>query len=401
MPKENKAKSILTGIRVIEMSHVMAAPTSGLMLADLGADVIKVERLPGGDDVRKLAPFVEGDSAPFSMMNRNKRSIALNLKTDEGKAALRKLVEGADVFIENYRKGAMEHYGVGYEQVKESCPGLVYCSISGYGRTGPFAEKGGFDLVAQGMSGLMSITGESSERPPVKIGAPVTDITAGTLGAMGILAALFHKANTGEGQFVDTSLFEAGIMHTYWQSAIFMASGELPVAMGSAHPLMAPYQAFQTSDGWLNIGSANQGLWQKLTILLGAPELADDPRFKEPKGRIENLAALQAELTGYFKSDTTEGWQKKLEDAGIPAGPVLNIDQMTSHEQTRAREMVQDVGASDGSPLRVIGHPVKYSKTPAAINRRAPGIGEHTAEVLAEFGYSKEEIEALLAAAEK
>jgi crotonobetainyl-CoA:carnitine CoA-transferase CaiB-like acyl-CoA transferase len=386
------SKSILSGVRVIEMSHVMAAPACGLMLADMGADVIKVERLPGGDDVRKLAPFVDDESAPFSMMNRNKRSIGLNLKTEEGKAALKRLVEGADVFIENYRKGAVEHYGVGYEQLKESCPGLIYCSISGYGRTGPYADKGGFDLVAQGMSGLMSITGESAERPPVKIGAPVTDITAGTLGAMGILAALLHKANTGKGQYVDTSLFEAGIMHTYWQSAIFMASGELPVAMGSAHPLMAPYQAFQTSDGWLNIGSANQGLWKKLTALLGVPELAEDERFLEPKDRMANLDALVEELTGHFKTDTTEAWQQKLEDAGIPAGPVLNIDQMTSNEQTAARDMVQDVGSSQGSSLRVIGHPVKYSKTPTKIHRRAPNLGEHTEEILAEFGFSEEKI---------
>ena len=389
-------KSLLAGVRVIEMSHVMAAPTTGLMLADMGADVIKVERLPMGDDVRRLAPYVDDESAPFAMMNRNKRSIGLNLKTDVGKAALKRLIEGADVFVENYRQGAMEHYGVGYEQIKDDNPGLIYCSISGYGRTGPYAEKGGFDLVAQGMSGLMSITGESAERPPVKVGAPVTDITAGTLGAMGILGALFHKTQLGEGQFVDTSLFEAGIMHTYWQSAIFMASGELPVAMGSAHPLMAPYQAFQTSDGWLNIGSANQGLWQKLTAFLGVPELADDPRFREPKDRMDNLAELVDELTGFFKTDTTEAWQQKLEAAGIPAGPVLNIEQMTTNEQTLARDMVADVGSSEGSSLRVLGHPVKYSETPATIQRRAPGLGEHTEEVLKEFGFSVEEIAELL-----
>ena len=389
-------KSLLAGVRVIEMSHVMAAPTTGLMLADMGADVIKVERLPMGDDVRRLEPYVDDESAPFAMMNRNKRSIGLNLKTDVGKAALKRLIEGADVFVENYRQGAMEHYGVGYEQIKDDNLGLIYCSISGYGRTGPYAEKGGFDLVAQGMSGIMSSTGESAERPPVKVGAPVTDITAGTLGAMGILGALFHKAQSGEGQFVDTSLFEAGIMHTYWQSAIFMASGELPVAMGSAHPLMAPYQAFQTSDGWLNIGSANQGLWQKLTAFLGVPELADDPRFREPKDRIDNLAELVDELTSFFKTDTTEAWQQKLEAAGIPAGPVLNIEQMTANEQTLARDMVVDVGSSEGSSLRVLGHPVKYSETPAAIQRRAPGLGEHTEEVLKEFGFSVEEIAELL-----
>ncbi len=389
-------KSLLAGVRVIEMSHVMAAPTTGLMLADMGADVIKVERLPMGDDVRRLEPYVDDESAPFAMMNRNKRSIGLNLKTDVGKAALKRLIKGADVFVENYRQGAMEHYGVGYEQIKDDNLGLIYCSISGYGRTGPYAEKGGFDLVAQGMSGIMSITGESAERPPVKVGAPVTDITAGTLGAMGILGALFHKAQSGEGQFVDTSLFEAGIMHTYWQSAIFMASGELPVAMGSAHPLMAPYQAFQTSDGWLNIGSANQGLWQKLTAFLGVPELADDPRFREPKDRIDNLAELVDELTSFFKTDTTEAWQQKLEAAGIPAGPVLNIEQMTANEQTLARDMVADVGSSEGSSLRVLGHPVKYSETPATIQRRAPGLGEHTEEVLKEFGFSVEEIAELL-----
>ncbi len=389
-------KSLLAGVRVIEMSHVMAAPTTGLMLADMGADVIKVERLPMGDDVRRLEPYVDDESAPFAMMNRNKRSIGLNLKTDVGKAALKRLIEGADVFVENYRQGAMEHYGVGYEQIKDDNLGLIYCSISGYGRTGPYAEKGGFDLVAQGMSGIMSITGESAERPPVKVGAPVTDITAGTLGAMGILGALFHKAQSGEGQFVDTSLFEAGIMHTYWQSAIFMASGELPVAMGSAHPLMAPYQAFQTSDGWLNIGSANQGLWQKLTAFLGVPELADDPHFREPKDRMDNLAELVDELTGFFKTDTTEAWQQKLEAAGIPAGPVLNIEQMTANEQTLARDMVVDVGSSEGSSLRVLGHPVKYSETPATIQRRAPGLGEHTEEVLKEFGFSVEEIAELL-----
>ena len=259
---------MLDGLRVIELSHVMAAPTCGLMLSDMGADVIKVERLPGGDDIRNLAPFVDGVSNPFAMMNRNKRGIALNLRTDGGKSVLKKLILDADVFIENYRAGVMEHYGVGHDQVKDGNSKLIYCSVSGYGRTGPLADKGGFDLVAQGMSGLMSITGEGAGRPPVKVGAPVTDITAGTLAAMGILGALVSRGRTGKGQYLDTSLFEAGIMHTYWQSSIYFGSGEVPEAMGSAHPLMAPYQAFQTLDGWINVGSANQGLWEKLVVLL-------------------------------------------------------------------------------------------------------------------------------------
>ena len=211
------------------------------------------------------------------------------------------------------------------------------------------------------MSGLMSITGEAPGWPPVKVGAPVTDITAGTLAALGILAALFKRSNTGRGQFVDTSLFEAGIMHTFWQSAIFLNSGEIPGAMGSAHLLMAPYQAFQTKDGWINLGSANQGLWVKLAELLGAPELAEDPRFKNPNSRITNLAELVDTLTPYFAKHTTAEWQAIFDEAGIPAGPVYDIAQMTADPQALARDMIQDVGASTGASLRVIGHPVKYS----------------------------------------
>ena len=384
---------MLDGIRVIEVSHIMAAPTTGLMLSDMGADVIKVERTPGGDDIRKLEPFVDGVSNPFAMMNRNKRGIALNLRSDEGKAVLKRLVLDADVFVENYRAGAMDHYGVGYEQVKEENPGLIYCSVSGYGRSGPFADKGGLDLVAQGMSGLMSITGEGAGRPPVKVGAPVTDITAGCLAAMGILGALVSRGQTGKGQYVDTSLFEAGIMHTYWQSAIYFGSGEVPQAMGSAHPLMAPYQAFQTKDGWVNVGSANQGLWEKLVVLLGAPELAEDERFTDPNLRLTNLADLDAILTEYFKKDTTDGWVAQLEEAGIPSGPMLDIEQMTSHPQATARDMVQEIEQG----LRVIGHPVKYSETPAGIRQGAPMLGEHTGDVLAEAGYSTDEIQALAA----
>ena len=391
----DNGSGLLSGIRVIEMSHVMAAPTCGQLLADMGADVIKVERLPDGDSIRKSGPFTDGESAPFAMMNRNKRGIALDMMTDEAKAVLRRLIEGADVFVENYRQGAMDHYGVGFEEIAKSNPRLVYCSVSGFGSTGPYAERGGFDLVAQGMSGLMSITGEGPGRPPVKVGAPVTDITAGSLAAMGIIAALLKRASTGRGQFVDTSLLEAGIMHTYWQAAIYMASGEVPTAMGSAHPMMAPYQAFKTKDGWINLGAANQGLWRKLVELLGEPGLADDPRFMGPNERIENLQALEEALAPVFETDTTDGWFRKLDAAGIPAGPVVDIAEMTSDEHVLARGMVIEVGTSQGGPMRVLGHPVKYSDNPAEIRRPAPRLGEHTADVLAEAGYSDAEIRAL------
>ena len=386
--------SLLEGVRVLELSHVMAAPTCGLMLSDMGADVIKVERLPDGDSIRKLAPFVNGMSGPFSMMNRNNRGIALNLRSREGKAILRNLIQGSDVFIENYRKGAMEHYGIGYNMVKNENSKLIYCSLSGYGRTGPFAEKGGFDLVAQGMSGLMSITGEGVDKPPVKVGAPVTDITAGILAAMGILAALVNVGRTGKGQYVDTSLFEAGIMHTYWQSAIYFGSGEVPRAMGSAHPLIAPYQAFQTSDGWINVGSATQDLWLKLVDLLKVPELGTEPRFRDPNTRLENIDELVKVLTECFMKDNTENWVEKLDKAGIPAGPVLDIAEMSRHPQVLARKMVQELEGS----VNIIGHPVKYSETPAAINFGAPKLGQHTRAILSEASYTEKQISEFISA---
>ena len=235
-----KSGGPLLGLKVMELAHIMAGPVCGLMLADMGADVIKVEKVPGGDDSRRfLPPDIGGESAAFMMMNRNKRGIALDLKDAAGKAVLLRLLKTADVVTENYRTGTMERLGLGYEVLSADNPGLIYCSISGFGRTGPYAERGGFDLIAQGMSGLMSITGEGPGRPPVKMGAPITDITAGILGAMAVAAAYVHKLKTGEGQKIDTSLFEAGIVHTYWQSAIGLATGVPPGPMGSAHPLNA------------------------------------------------------------------------------------------------------------------------------------------------------------------
>ena len=373
----------------------MAAPTCGLMLSDMGADVIKVERLPNGDDIRKLAPFVEGVSSPFVMMNRNKRGIAIDLKSSEGQAVLKDLIKDADILIENYRQGAVEAFGVGYEEVKQFNERLIYCSISGFGRTGPYSSKGGFDLVAQGMSGLMSITGESADRPPVKVGAPVTDITAGVLGAMGVLGALFKRGKTGKGQLVDTSLFEAGIMHTFWQSSIYFGSGEIPKAMGSAHPLMAPYQAFKTKDGWINVGSANQGLWEKLLIVLGAEKLLKEEKFSDPNRRLENLSELEELLTDFFGVEKTEVWIEKLEAAGIPAGPVLNIEEMSLDPQTIARRMVREV-SNHGETFKVIGHPVKYSDYDTQIELSAPKLGEHTRDIMAELGYTEERINLLL-----
>jgi crotonobetainyl-CoA:carnitine CoA-transferase CaiB-like acyl-CoA transferase len=389
----------LAGVKVLELSHIMAGPVCGLMLADLGADVVKVERLPSGDDSRRMVPPTVGsESAAFLMMNRNKRGVALDLRRPEAIAAVRRLAAGADVLVENFRRGAMERMGLGYDALHAGNPRLVYCSISGYGRTGPLADRGGFDLVAQGMSGLMSITGEGPGRPPVKVGAPVTDIGAGILAALGVVAAYAQRLRTGEGQRVDTSLFEAGIVQTYWQAAICLATGVAPGAMGSAHPLNAPYQAFETRDGWVNVGAANQRNWLALVDAIGAPALGADPRFADNAARMAHLDALGAALAPLFRRRTTAEWLAALDAAGVPAGPVLSIAEMLDHPQTLARDMVPEVEHATLGRVRTLGLPLKLSATPGGVRRGAPLLGEHTREVLGEHGYGDGEIDALVAA---
>ncbi len=387
----------LAGVKVIELAHIMAGPTCGLMLADLGADVIKVEKVPGGDDSRFfLPPDIDGEAAAFMMMNRNKRGIAVNLKEEGGKDVLRRLLKTADVVIENYRADTMDKLGLGYETLKKENPGLIYCAITGFGRSGPYSERGGFDLIAQGMSGLMSITGEGEGRPPVKMGAPITDITAGILGALGIAAAYVHKLKTGEGQLVDTSLFEAGIVHTYWQSAIGLATGNPPGPMGSAHPLNAPYQAFETADGWITLGAANQKNWLRLLEILEAPEIAEDPRFAENTDRMAHLRELEDLLNPIFVKHSTADWLSRLEEVGVPAGPVFNVNEMHTDPHTLARDMVVEVEHSRLGPVKTLGLPVKFSETPGKVASGAPVYGQHTREVLAEYGYEDSEIDALI-----
>lgn len=383
----------LTNLRVIEMCHVMAGPTCGLMLGDMGADVIKLERLPGGDDQRRAVPPKIGtESATFLMVNRSKRGIAVDLKTSAGKDVLWRLIDTADILTENFRKGAMERMGFSFEALHKRNPRLVYCAISGFGRTGPMADHGGYDLVAQGMSGLMSITGEGPGRAPVKVGSPIADVTAGLLAAMGILAAIHDRERTGLGQMVDTSLLEAGIIHTFWQSSIAFATGDASAPMGSAHPLNAPYQAFETSDGWLNLGAANQANWLRTLDVIGRPDLADDPRFPTNAERMGHRLALEAVLNIEFRKRSTDAWLALLEAAGVPAGPVLDIPAMHRHPQVLAREMVVESEHGTVGKHALIGAPIKFSRTPARVQRPAPTYGEHTGEVLQDLGYSPAEI---------
>ena len=383
----------IAGVRVLELAQIMAGPACGLMLADLGAEVIKIEKTAGGDDTRKfLPPDINGESAAFMMMNRNKKGLALNLKEQEGINIFKKMVEQSDVVIENFRKGTLEKLGIGYEDLKKINPKIILCEISGYGRTGPYADKGGFDLVAQGMSGLMSITGESTDKPPMKVGAPLTDITAGILGATGVLAALINRDKTGKGQRVDTSLYEAGIVHTYWQSAIAGATGKSPGPLGSAHPLTAPYQAFKTKDNWITIGASNQNNWMNLLNAIERVDLQEDDRFKDNNSRMKNLEALAPILQEELLKKTSNEWIKIFDEKGLPCGPINSITEMHNDPHTLDRKMVIEVDNKKAGKSKAIGMPIKFSDTNANTEIGAPNFGQHTDEILIQFGYSAEQI---------
>jgi crotonobetainyl-CoA:carnitine CoA-transferase CaiB-like acyl-CoA transferase len=357
-----------------------------------------VEKMPGGDDTRAWRePSVRGESAAFIAMNRNKRSIAVNLKHEQGKAVLRRLLAKEDVVTENFRKGALDRLGFGYADVREINPSIIYCSISGYGRTGPYADKGGFDLIAQGFTGLMSITGESGGSP-AKAGSPIADISAGILAALGIVAAHVHRLKSGQGQLVDTSLMEAGVQQTYWQAAMYFATGLSPGPVGSAHLLTAPYQAFPVKDGWINLGGANQSNWKRITAIIGAPELAHDHRFTTNADRMENLPALAAEITSRLRHRTAAEWIEAFDTAGVPVGPINTVGDALSDPQVLARDMVVEVDHPRTGRTRVLGCPIKFSETAAGVRRPAPLFGEQTGEVLEEHGYTKAEIDALVAA---
>jgi crotonobetainyl-CoA:carnitine CoA-transferase CaiB-like acyl-CoA transferase len=388
----------LAGMRVLELAQIMAGPTCGIMLADLGADVIKVEKLPGGDDARGYGePRVNGVSAPFLMLNRNKRGIALDLKQAQGRAILLRMVRDADVLVENFRRDTLDKLGLGYDVLAAANPALIYCAVTGFGRDGPLADKGGFDLVAQGFAGLMSITGEPGG-PPAKTGNPVSDINAGILAALGVAAAYVHRLKTGRGQIVDTSLLEAALQQTYWHASSFFATGQSPGPLGSAHLLTAPYQAFAASDVYVNIGGANQSNWARLAEALGHPEWRDDPRFVTNSARMDNRDALVALMNAVLRTRSRADWIAVLDAAGVPAGPVHTLGEALSHPQTLARGMVVDLDHPQAGATKAIGCPVHFSATPARVDRPAPLLGQHAYEVLRESGYSDAEIDAFVAA---
>jgi len=383
----------LAGIRVIDVTQAMAAPFCTLNLADLGADVIKVEP-PGGEDMRRGAASKNGHAGTFLAMNRNKRGITVDLKRPEGVEIIRRLVKTADVFVQNYRPGVAQRLGIAWEDLQAINPRLVYCSISGFGMTGPYAPRGGYDLIAQGMSGIMSVTGDE-DGAPAKAGLPVCDLSAGLFGAYGILCALEARERTGQGQLVDTSLLEAAVALTVWEATEYWVTGRAPRALGSAHRLAAPYQALRASDGWFTVGANNDKLFDAFCRAIERPDVLDDPRFAGSRERMRHRDALIPIIEKTTSQAPRAHWLARLDAAGVPAGSINNYPEALADPQTLAREMVVDLVHPGAGPVKALGVPVKLSDTPGAVDRPAPLLGQDNAAILAELGYTEAEQRAL------
>ena len=386
----------LDGLRVLDVTQVMAGPFCTMLLADLGADVIKIEP-PAGDSTRTMPGAVGTDSPSFNAVNRGKRSVVLNLKTPEGREALKRLARTADILVENYRPGVLAALGLDYESLNAVNPRLIYASISGYGQTGPDRRKGGFDLVAQGISGIMSITGEAGG-PPVKAGVPLTDLGAGLFGLIGILAALDHRHRAGAGQYIDTSLVDAGVALSVWEATEYFAGLGVPQPKGSAHRMFAPYQAIRCADGYITLGTANDRLFRRFCDLLEHPEWATDPQFADNETRLENQAELAAQIEAVTSQQPRAHWIALFEANEIPCGPINNYEQVFADPHIVAREMAVDVEHPTLGRMKSLGSAIKMSGTPTNPRRRAPLLGEHTEAVLKEYGFSADEIASLHAA---
>ena len=389
----------LAGLRVLDLSRILAGPTCTQLLADLGADVIKVERPGAGDDTRSWGPpFVPGAdgedsdlSAYFLAANRNKRSIAIDLATTDGVALVKRLAAISDVVIENYKPGDLDRRGLGYEVIRGIKPDIVWCSISGFGQTGPYSDRTGYDFLIQAMGGIMSITGESDAAGgrPVKVGLGIADVMCGMYAAVGILAALRHRDATGEGQYIDLALYDAQVAWLINAATNHLVSGKVPGRIGNRHPNIAPYQTFGTADGEIAIAVGNDQQFARFCVELGLPDLALDERFRRNRDRVIHMDALDGILSDALKADGAEAWERRLVAAGIPAGRAATIDQVLSDPHTVARDMVVEMPAGDGGTLRLLGNPLKMSATPVRFDRPPPHVGEHGDEIMAELALAE------------
>ena len=383
-------RTALEGIRVLDVAQVMAGPFCAMQLCDMGADVIKVEP-PDGDPTRQMGARGGSDSAGFAALNRGKRAIVLDLKSAAGRRAFERLAAGADILIENFRPGVMQQLGLDYGTLSATNPRLIYASISGYGQTGPDAAKGGFDLIAQGVSGVMSVTGAPGAAP-VKSGVPLTDLGAGLFALAAILAALHHRTRTGRGQHIDTSLLEAGLALSVWEAAEYFAEGVTPRALGSSHRFLAPYQAIRCSDGYITIGAGTDRLFAELCDLLGHRGWAADASFASAASRVKNREALIERIEAITSTNTRAHWLAKLEAHRIPCGPINTYAEAFADPQVAAREMVVEIDHPTFGRMRTLGSPIKMSETPPVTGRRVPRLRKDTEAVLREIGLSDREI---------
>ncbi len=385
----------LEGVKVLDFTAVMAGPYCTLMLADMGADVIKIETFPEGDGSRRFEPKVNDESYCFAVLNRNKKSVALDMKQAQGREIFMRLAAATDIMVENYRPGVTKKLGIDYEPVKKINPGIIYASISGFGQTGPYSKKGGFDIIAQGLSGIMRMTGEPDGRP-AKVGIAMNDIAAGATALYAILGAYIKKMKTGEGTYLETSLLEAGLAWTFWEFGAYFGSGEIPTANGTRHRRSTPYQAYKTGDGYVTVGANNDKLWTNFcTQVLGKPQLLEDPRFKDLPARLKNIDALQDEIETVFMTQPTSHWVPKLDAAAVPGGPVYTYDQALADPHIKARNMVTEIDHPKIGRMKNMGFPVKTNCEFTRVRMPAPWLGQHSDAVLKGLGYQDEQIAAL------